>query len=139
MHGRRAGSGAGRVSRLAGKLVLEDEAVVAFALEDMLTGLGCDVVGPAVRLMQALELAETEALDVAVLDVNINQGLHCLTRNVTGKADTAPPTAVNQAGSARSVCYHESRNRLGNVTIDLVCVQRRAQIPYRRLQAARAA
>ena len=61
---------------LAGKrvLVVEDEAVIAFALEDVLANLGCEVVGPAVRLMQALELAETATLDAAILDVNINQG-----------------------------------------------------------------
>jgi len=52
-------------------LVLEDEAILAFALEDMLVELGCEVVGPAMRLGDALSLAENERLDAAVLDVNI--------------------------------------------------------------------
>jgi len=52
-------------------LVLEDEAVLAFALEDMLLDLGCEVVGPALRLSDAFSLMEKEQLDVAVLDVNV--------------------------------------------------------------------
>lgn len=52
-------------------LILEDEALVAFALEDMLVAFGCEVVGPALRLSQALDLIEREQLDAAILDVNI--------------------------------------------------------------------
>jgi CheY-like chemotaxis protein len=59
---------------LSGKkvLLLEDEAIIAFAVEDMLTDIGCIVVGPALRLTEALELVETAQIDAAVLDVNIN-------------------------------------------------------------------
>ena len=58
---------------LAGRriLVVEDEALVAIALEDMLLELGCLVVGPALRLQPALELAAAEQLDGAVLDINL--------------------------------------------------------------------
>lgn len=61
---------------LTGKRVLavEDEPVVAMMLEDMLRELGCEVVGPAVRLIPAMEYAETAELDAAVLDVNIHAG-----------------------------------------------------------------
>jgi len=52
-------------------LILEDEAILAFALEDMLADLGCEVVGPALRLPEAFSLVERESLDAAVLDVNI--------------------------------------------------------------------
>jgi CheY-like chemotaxis protein len=52
-------------------LVVEDEALVAMALEDMLLHLGCTVVGPALRLEPALKLAATEQLDGAVLDINL--------------------------------------------------------------------
>jgi CheY-like chemotaxis protein len=51
--------------------VVEDEAVVAMALEDMLLHLGCVVVGPALRLKAALALAAVEPLDGAVLDINL--------------------------------------------------------------------
>src|SRR5471032_1103864 len=53
-------------------LVVEDEVMVAWALEDMLTGLGCAVVGPAARVKQALAMISAGAIDAAVLDVNLN-------------------------------------------------------------------
>ena len=63
------------MSLLTGKRVLlvEDEAVIAFALEDMLDELGCVVIGPAYQLDSACTLAEAEAIDVAILDVNLNE------------------------------------------------------------------
>lgn len=59
---------------LAGKKVLlvEDEAIIAFAVEDMLADLGCMVVGPAMRLDEATDLAATAEIDAAILDVNLN-------------------------------------------------------------------
>ena len=63
------------MSRIAGKRVLlvEDEALIAFALEDMLLVLGAEVVGPAHRLDEAVALALTSELDAAILDVNLNE------------------------------------------------------------------
>jgi CheY-like chemotaxis protein len=61
-------------SGLAGRrvLVVEDEMMIAMLVEDMLTDLGCSVVGPAHALDAALDLARTElGLDVALLDVNL--------------------------------------------------------------------
>lgn len=52
-------------------LVVEDEALVAFQLEDMLAELGCAVIGPASRVGQALDLLGRERVDAAVLDVNV--------------------------------------------------------------------
>ena len=52
-------------------LVVEDEMMVSMLIEDMLTDLGCKVVGPAARLDEAMELARTTELDCAVLDVNL--------------------------------------------------------------------
>ncbi|NKE44041.1 PAS domain-containing protein [Roseomonas frigidaquae] len=54
-------------------LVVEDEPLVAMDVEAILHGLGCEVVGPAATLAEALRLAEQEAghLDGAVLDVNL--------------------------------------------------------------------
>lgn len=60
------------VLRDARVLIVEDEFLVAALLEDRLEMLGCDVVGPAVSIAEALELLATEPLDAAVLDVNIN-------------------------------------------------------------------
>ena len=60
-------------SALAGLkvLVVEDEMMVSMLIEDMLSDLGCTVVGPASRLDEALELAKADGIDCAVLDVNL--------------------------------------------------------------------
>ena len=55
-------------------LVVEDEPIVALALQDMLAELGYEVVGPAFRLAAALECAASEAIDAAILDVNMGEG-----------------------------------------------------------------
>ena len=52
-------------------LVVEDEALVALQLEDMLYELGCTVIGPASRVGQALELLGVQPVDAAILDLNV--------------------------------------------------------------------
>ena len=52
-------------------LVVEDEAAISMLLEDMLLDFGCTVVGPAARLSTALEMAQVENFEVAILDVNV--------------------------------------------------------------------
>jgi CheY-like chemotaxis protein len=52
-------------------LVVEDEMMVSMLIEDMLTDLGCTIVGPASRLDEAMQLARDLELDCAVLDVNL--------------------------------------------------------------------
>jgi DNA-binding response OmpR family regulator len=52
-------------------LVAEDEMLIAMELESMLQRLGCKVVGPANSVRLAFRLARTEALDAAVLDVDL--------------------------------------------------------------------
>lgn len=52
-------------------LVVEDEALIAVMVEDMLTEMGSVVVGPAATIEQALALARTGEIDGAVLDVNV--------------------------------------------------------------------
>lgn len=52
-------------------LVVEDEMMVSMLIADMLTDLGCTVVGPASRLDEAIELANRTEIDCAVLDVNL--------------------------------------------------------------------
>lgn len=54
-------------------LLVEDEPMIAFALEDLVIELGYDVVGPAYRLAEALDLANREEFAAAVLDVNLNE------------------------------------------------------------------
>ena len=52
-------------------LVVEDEMMVAMLVEDMLQELGHVPVGPANRLEAGIKLAGSEALDLAILDVNL--------------------------------------------------------------------
>lgn len=52
-------------------LVVEDEMMVSMLIEDMLTELGCVVVGPASRLDEAIDLTKSAEIDCAVLDVNL--------------------------------------------------------------------
>jgi CheY-like chemotaxis protein len=52
-------------------LVVEDEMMVSMLIEDMLSDMGCTVVGPASRLDEAMELATSSDIDCAVLDVNL--------------------------------------------------------------------
>jgi CheY-like chemotaxis protein len=52
-------------------LVVEDEFLVAMDIQLMLARLGCEVVGPCGDLAAALGAAETRALDLALLDINL--------------------------------------------------------------------
>jgi CheY-like chemotaxis protein len=54
-------------------LVVEDEAIIAAFVEDILEELGATVVGPAFSVAQALKLADTATLDAALLDVNVRE------------------------------------------------------------------
>lgn len=52
-------------------LIVEDEFIVAALLEDTLQAFGCEVIGPASRVDDALAMLEHEQIDAAVLDVNL--------------------------------------------------------------------
>ena len=52
-------------------LVVEDNLLVADLICDFLERFGCTVVGPVARLRAALDLAASESLDGALLDVNL--------------------------------------------------------------------
>jgi two-component SAPR family response regulator len=54
-------------------MVVEDEALIAMILEDMLVDLGCEVIGPFGGVTPAMDWLEDpgHAPDAAVLDVNL--------------------------------------------------------------------
>jgi CheY-like chemotaxis protein len=52
-------------------LLVEDEAMVAMLVEDLLHDLKCEDVVTVARLDQAMETAKSAAVDVAILDVNL--------------------------------------------------------------------
>ncbi len=62
------------MTELAGKriLVVEDEPIVAMAIEDILGDLGCEVAGSAHSLDQAMTFVEECSFDAAILDINLN-------------------------------------------------------------------
>ncbi len=53
--------------------VVEDEALVAMLLESMLESLGCEIVGVAGSVAEALDRIDTvsDGADAAILDVNL--------------------------------------------------------------------
>jgi DNA-binding response OmpR family regulator len=55
-------------------LVVEDEALIAMMLEDLLRQSGAIVLGPAGTAEQALALVEQNSLDCAVLDYKLVDG-----------------------------------------------------------------
>jgi CheY-like chemotaxis protein len=52
--------------------VVEDEMTIALMIEDMLTDLGHQVAGVAMRLPQAAAMARDVQADVAILDINLD-------------------------------------------------------------------
>ena len=55
-------------------LVVEDDMLIAICVEEVLQSLGCVVVGPVSKLDAAMRMANDEALDAAILDINIRGG-----------------------------------------------------------------
>ena len=60
-------------SELAGRriLLVEDSPVVAPFTQGLLEDLDCQVVGPATNMAAARELAESEEVDAAIVDIRI--------------------------------------------------------------------
>ncbi len=52
-------------------LLVEDEALIALMLEDMVEGMGCAVTAMAPRVSMGVSLAQTGDFDLAILDVNV--------------------------------------------------------------------
>lgn len=53
-------------------MIIEDEGIVAMLLEDMLSGLGHQVVASASNIEGATKLVADAQIDLAILDVNLN-------------------------------------------------------------------
>jgi len=56
-------------------MIVEDQAILAMELELVLADCGCDVVGCAMDTVGALTIAERERPDLALIDVNLLDGL----------------------------------------------------------------
>jgi CheY-like chemotaxis protein len=56
-------------------LLVEDEAMVAMLVEDMLEDLGHELIRVANRLEEAIAAARNEVVDLAILDLNLGGAL----------------------------------------------------------------
>jgi CheY-like chemotaxis protein len=52
-------------------LVVEDEAMIAMLVEDMVLDFGSEVVGPIANMADAIRFAQSAELDTAILDINV--------------------------------------------------------------------
>lgn len=52
-------------------LVVDDEPLISMLVEDWLRELGCEVVGPAQTVSEALALSADDTLDGAILDIRL--------------------------------------------------------------------
>lgn len=87
-------------------LVVEDESIVAMMLEEFLIDLGCIVVGSAARLGEALDLARSLEIDMAVLDLKVVRRGGVALGGYCGSA--VPRPAARHAGRAG---HSRRRNR----------------------------
>ena len=53
-------------------LIVEDEAMIAMLVEDMVLDFGSEVVGPVANVNDAINLARSAELDAAILDINVS-------------------------------------------------------------------
>lgn len=52
--------------------VVEDEVLIGMMLEDMLSDLGCEVIGPSINVDEALRTVQDPNIELAILDLNLN-------------------------------------------------------------------
>jgi len=67
-----AAAGAGIVLTGGSIMLVEDEAIVALAVNDSLTDLGFSVLGPFSRVSDACRALQDNQVDAAILDVNLD-------------------------------------------------------------------
>ena len=99
-------------------LIVEDEALVALELEELLLDEGFEVVGSAANAAQAIDLGRRHRPDLALLDLNLADG-------ATNRKDPGARTACNScfcdgAGELTTVrpawsvwCHREALRRPG--------------------------
>lgn len=58
--------------RGARTLVIEDSAILATEIVDLLADLGCKVIGPATTAAAVRHILDVESIDAAVVDINLN-------------------------------------------------------------------
>jgi CheY-like chemotaxis protein len=90
------------MTTLAGKriLLVEDEALIAVMVEQMLSEIGAEVVAAAATLDEALMLCGSAACDAAVLDVNLGGAVVFPAAEVLARRGIPVVFATGYGGSA---------------------------------------
>jgi CheY-like chemotaxis protein len=57
---------------MARVLVVDDEPLISMVVQEWLTELGCETIGPTESVRSALDLIGTATVDGAILDVSLN-------------------------------------------------------------------
>ena len=84
-------------------LVVEDQATTAFAVANELTKAGHEVIGPAKSSKEAMQLAQRDRLDIALVDLDLERkavGLD-LTQQLTADLDLDVIICTGQPDLAR--------------------------------------
>ncbi len=67
-------------------MLVEDEAIVALAVNDSLTDLGFSVIGPFSRVADAYRALQENQIDAAILDINLNgETVYSLAETLTAR------------------------------------------------------
>ena len=95
-------------------LVVEDEMTIALLIEDMLGELGHEVVAMAMRLPQAMEMAQRTNIDLAILDVNLDGRMSFAVADLleTGQYPSSLPPATVRASRILIIIDRLLRSRL---------------------------
>ncbi|AZQ66890.1 response regulator [Silicimonas algicola] len=104
-------------------LAVEDEALIAMELEDLLKDLGHNVMGPASTPAAAIELLQSRKPDVAVVDANL-----------AGKSAQPVVDALKDAGVPVILASGYEPNELKQFGLEGLLVSK----PYRAKDLARA-
>ncbi len=56
-------------------LVVEDEPILAFYIMSVLSSAGAEIIGPATTVRRALELAASDHISCAFVDIHLHDGL----------------------------------------------------------------
>ena len=118
-----------RTRRLDGMrvLVVEDVAILAWAVRDALAGAGAEVAGPVASVASALALLAEQDVDAAVLDKNLNGESSDPVADVLVMRDV-PFVFLTGYGSDDTVGRHAERPTLGKPLKPRLLVQTLADL-----------
>ena len=105
-------------------LVVEDEALVSMLVEDMLTDLGCAIVGPAAEIEEALRLAGSADIDAALLDVNLGGRPIFPVADARAMTSTFPDARLHVVAGAGLFAHEEAPEQVAAAILETVLGER---------------